>query len=53
MEDSFTISYSVEDVQWVATHSTYKYISWLDDDPREALKGLILVIKNIKEEVKK
>jgi hypothetical protein len=41
---TFQVAWSNEDQKFVATSPQWTYLSWLDKDPLEALRGLIMVI---------
>lgn len=42
---AFTVAYSAEDGEWVATVAGMPSLSWLAEDPVEALRGLVEVIE--------
>ena len=44
MNLTFTIFWSSEDKEYIATCDLYPSLSWLDPDPTKALDGLINVI---------
>jgi hypothetical protein len=41
----FTVSYSEEDQEWVATCDRFPSLSWLDIEPDWALSGLARIIR--------
>ncbi len=41
----YNVVWSDEDLEWVATCSRYKYLSYLADDPVEALRGLVQILE--------
>ena len=41
---AFTVEWSDAEQQYVATASTRPTLSWLDEDPVEALRGLVLIV---------
>lgn len=43
----FTVAWSSEDGEYVATHSAYPSLSWLDENPTSALRGLVNIMDEI------
>lgn len=41
----FTVAWSAEDGEWVATVGRHPSLSWLDDSPLSALAGLLTVME--------
>lgn len=44
-QNTFTIRWSRQDNEWVATSNMYPSLSHLDDNPQAALHGLIGIIR--------
>lgn len=44
---AYNVSWSNEDEEWVATASHNKFLSYLADDPVDALQGLVKIINEI------
>ena len=44
---NFSVTYSAEDGEWIAKTDRFRYVSWLDGSPTEAISGLIEVLKDI------
>lgn len=49
MNITFTVAWSPEDKEYVATCDLYPSLSWLDPDPTEALDRLIDIIDEAEE----
>jgi hypothetical protein len=47
VSNTFTVVWSPDDDEYVATHSAYQSLSWLDQDPVSALRGLVGVMDDI------
>jgi hypothetical protein len=46
-----TVVYSEADQEWVATTSEFPSLSWLDEEPFAALRGLKKLIAEIREDI--
>lgn len=46
----YRVFWSEEDQEWVATATHNKFLSYLSDDPVDALRGLTKIIKEIDRE---
>jgi hypothetical protein len=44
MDNTFTVRWSPDDGEYVATHSAFPSLSWLDRNPLMALNGLLTVM---------
>jgi len=47
----YTIQKWLEDDQWVATTSEFPSLSWMSDSPDEAIKGLLVMIEEVREDL--
>lgn len=43
----FSVSYSNEDQEWVATTPSFPSLSWLAATPEDAVKGLEMLIREV------
>lgn len=47
----YTVTWSDEDHEYVATHSGYPSLCWLESDPQDALEKLIGLISKIESDL--
>lgn len=43
--EQYQVTYSAEDVGYVATVDRFPSLSWIDTDPVEALNGLVILVR--------
>jgi hypothetical protein len=47
----YSIHFSDEDQEWVATTSEFPSLSWLEESPVDALAGLVKLVAEIREDI--
>lgn len=48
-----SLRWSEEDAEYVATHSGFPSMSWLDADPVEAVRGIVQAINEAREDIER